>query len=805
MYIESVLNNVRQTTDHFVNPAANASLWVEDKWSAVWQTLQTNPDLNYTDDKEPVSIAERIGLATASIYEAITQGWTCSVGFSGGKDSTAVLHLFLMSLVRAVRNGTNVSQHHFITSADTLIENPEMHYHATQVLDALQTFIDAQGLPVTILVARPSLTQSWVGRVLTGRGLPTYTNSASRLCSNDFKILPMRQAKARYLKGLPASVRENVCLMLGSRDAEGHQRAGNIARMGGQATRVTRTAHGGELYPVKEWTTQDIWTFLTASGSDARFPLPGFQPDNFVLAELYKDATGECIWSPEKTSPSPSACGARYGCSLCTAVGIDRSMETLINTNPEKYGYQAGLNRLQRYLTKIQYDWSLRDYVGRSLFEGGFIRLQPNVFSSGLTERLFHICCSLDYAEDRRAASVGEKLRSGELPDTPHHRRMSAPQFRLVEEQSVLYVDFLWSLHCYNPEPFRAIAIYRRVWEHGELDLLDDEPAMSTVPRTPMPAPLWLRVPGGQQERNTDGLTDPFTSSVYFEGERDERAARTLVTATGKKAIVAFDEEEEVTVDADAAAWVIWHEYDDLRQRVSDGGLSSCYAAHYLLRCGAVRLAKGKGSLYHKLAQRGQRYQRIGLTVKRSLQALLDSQQYLVLDDAAYRDLVVRRMTRQMKKWRFWSCVALCAELHQYNHTPVGNALTQALLREVREADAAAAAVMTEQLTDAILTHCHLRLQGFAGAHRPSEDRRYFRLSRNQSLATVRHCLQAGTEEAFTGALWNLRLLTRSGRTICTGFRYLDARPDALATLLKPLLRRLIRQCLAGPVRKTLR
>lgn len=792
MYTESVLNNTNQTADHFVNPVANAPLFIDDKWSAVWHTLQTNVDLNYTDAREPVSIASRISLATASIYEAITDGWTCSVGFSGGKDSTAVLHLFLMALVRAVRSGTNVSQHHFIQTADTLIENPEMHYHATQMLASLQAFIDAQALPVTIIVSRPSLTQSWVGRVLTGRGLPTYTNSASRLCSNDFKINPMRQAKARYLKGLPESVRGRVCLMLGSRDAEGHQRAGNIARVGGQATHVTRTAHGGELYPVKEWTTQDIWTFLTASGSDARFPLPGFQPDNFVLAELYKDATGECIWSPEKTTSSPSACGARYGCSLCTAVGIDRSMETLINTNPEKYGYQDGLNRLQRYLTKIQYDWSLRDYVGRTTFEGGYIRLQPNVFSSGLTERLFHVCCSLDYAEARRANDVSEKLHSGELPDTPHNRRMSSPQFCLVEEQSVLYIDFLWSLHCYNPEPFRAIAIYRRVWEHGELDLLDDEPDLTAVPRTPMPAPLWLRVPGSQHDTDRDGLTDPLTASTYFEGERDERAARTLATATGKKSIVSFDEEDEVTVDAATASWIIWHEYDGLCQRISSGGLTACYAAHYLLRYGAIRLAKGKGSLYHKLAQRGQRYQRMGLTDNRTLPELLHSQQYKILDDAAYRMLVARRIEGQMKKWRFWCWVALCAELHRYNHTALGNWLRQESQREEQQHAVADAAAIKLRLMDAILTYSNLRLQREGSIHQPPADRRYFRLMRKLSLTTVMQCLQAGSEVAFTETLWDLRLLTQAGRSNRTGFRNVDAHPEALSGLLKPLLKRLI-------------
>ncbi|KAB0142282.1 phosphoadenosine phosphosulfate reductase, partial [Escherichia coli] len=101
--------------------------------------------------------------------------------------------------------------------------------------------------------------------------------------------------------------------MLGSRDDESARRADNILRMGGQADSVSLTEHGGELYPVKEWRAQDIWSFLMACGSLARFPLPSFLPDNFSLATLYKDATGECIWTPEKSTVRSSACGARYG------------------------------------------------------------------------------------------------------------------------------------------------------------------------------------------------------------------------------------------------------------------------------------------------------------------------------------------------------------------------------------------------------------------------------------------------------------------------------------------------------------
>ncbi len=164
------------------------------------------------------------------------------VGYSGGKDSHSLLHLFLMALIRAVRNGSNVSQHHFIQISNTLIENPEMHHQSTQVLSQLRAFsAPEQQLPVTVLVAHPSMTQSWVGRILTGRGLPTWTNSNTRQCSTDLKRSPLRQAKARYLKNAPLPVRNKVCLMLGSRDDESARRAGNILRMGGQSDSVSLT------------------------------------------------------------------------------------------------------------------------------------------------------------------------------------------------------------------------------------------------------------------------------------------------------------------------------------------------------------------------------------------------------------------------------------------------------------------------------------------------------------------------------------------------------------------------------------
>lgn len=667
MFIEKSDSFLELSSEVIFPEAANAAILKHDKWADVWETLTTDADLNYTDEKETVSLSSLVMSATSAIYQAITDGWTMCVGYSGGKDSHSLLHLFLMALIRAVRNGTNISEHHFIQMSDTLIENPEMHYQASQVLNQLRMFIAEHQLPVTVLVARPSLTQSWVGRILTGRGLPTWTNSSTRQCSTDYKIAPLRQAKARYLKNAPASVRSRVCLMLGSRDDESARRAGNILKMGGQARKVTLTEHGGELYPVKEWRTQDIWSFLMACGSESRFPLPSFMPDNFSLATLYKDATGECIWSPEKPTRT-SACGARYGCSLCTAVGVDHSMETLLRTDPEKYGYQAGLSRLQRFLSKIQYDWSLRDYIGRKVFEGGYVRLQPNIFSSSLTERLFHACCSLDYVEARRAAEHRRKLLSGEVDDTAYNRRMAEPQFRLVQEANVIHVDFLWSLHCFNPRPFRAIEIYRRVWEEADLDLLEDEPDMQPVPRTPMPAPLWMKLPGGRFGTAYDGLTDTLPLMTYFDGQADPRASRSLKTGESSSVVVAFEEEDELTVEEDTASWIIWHEYDGLRQRIADGEFTPTTAAQYLLRYGAVRISKGKGAVYHRLAQRGQTFSRLGIGDRVSLPELVASRRFKILSDSAYRQVVARKLRGQIKKVQILgmrSCLCSVARTQQ--------------------------------------------------------------------------------------------------------------------------------------------
>ncbi|SAE39815.1 PUA domain (predicted RNA-binding domain) [Enterobacter hormaechei] len=285
-------------------------IFKNDKWDDSLNVLRQHQDLQFSEAGR-VSVGELAADSVTSIYKAITEGWTMMLGYSSGKDSEVLLHLFLIALVRAVRNGKMTSRNHFILHTDTGVENPEVSWLARKKLAALEQFIEAEQLPLSVVIARPCMTSSWTGRILTGRGLPTFTNSSARQCSHELKIESARRAKSAFIS--ERGIKGPICLMLGSRDAESKIRAGNIAKKKGRSDTVVKGRQGGELYPVKNWLASDVWDYLLMSGADPRYPLPSYLSDNLETAEMYRAATGECVWTLADKK-SNGACGARFGC-----------------------------------------------------------------------------------------------------------------------------------------------------------------------------------------------------------------------------------------------------------------------------------------------------------------------------------------------------------------------------------------------------------------------------------------------------------------------------------------------------------
>lgn len=436
---------------------------------------------------------------------------------------------------------------------------------------------------------------------------------------------------------------------------------------------------------------------------------------------------------------------------LCQAVGLDKSMETLLATDPERHGYMSGLNRIQRYLAKRRYAWEDRHPVGRTIYEGGYIKIQPDVYSPVFLERLLHVCCSMDYMEQKRADELAYKLATGQAEDNDWNRRMAEPQFRIISEEALVHIDFMWAFHHFNDKPFHALEIYHRVWSMGDLDLLEDEPQCETVPQSPIPKPLWLRVGRWGDGSLSDGLADPLAEMAYFDGGDDPLAVKVINTADGKRRVVCFAEDDEVKVDPDSAAFIIWNEYPRLRESVLKGNYTPGSAAQFYLRFGAIQLAKGKGALYHRMMQRGQTYHQMGLTGLQTMEGIQQRKDLKVLCDDKYKDLVKRKIKGRLATVRWWINLHLTFKYHLHHRTPTGLFVERQLDQEAMEEQKRHQERWFNYVTDAMLCYssafCMSVMEGREGSGN-ANIRRYMAATRRKAYTALCELLR------HTNALW---------------------------------------------------
>ena len=102
------------------------------------------------------------------VYQSDKRPWV--IGYSGGKDSTAVVELvykMLLTLPNAERN-KNV----YIISSDTLIENPLIKIYLSKMNKLLGEAALNDNLPVISSMVTPTADNSFWANVI-GRGFPT--------------------------------------------------------------------------------------------------------------------------------------------------------------------------------------------------------------------------------------------------------------------------------------------------------------------------------------------------------------------------------------------------------------------------------------------------------------------------------------------------------------------------------------------------------------------------------------------------------------------------------------------------------
>src|SRR4029077_14999324 len=240
------------------------------------------------------------------------------LGYSGGKDSSAVLKLVFAALAGTKSNVNPIK----VVYCDNQVENPVVDVLVKRTLRALKSEVTLARLPLEISIVRPELHRGYFVRVV-GRGYPPPTNSF-RWCTNDLRIRPIKKILQKQVRA--------ATVIVGTRLAESEQRNRTIRKY----RSADRNPDGIPFFqkqkegnrfidlfaPIVDMSADQVWETL------CELPLP--KAINVeVLAQLYRDGGGEC---PTIRDFKDKPCSrARFGCWVCTVVRQDRSGQRLID------------------------------------------------------------------------------------------------------------------------------------------------------------------------------------------------------------------------------------------------------------------------------------------------------------------------------------------------------------------------------------------------------------------------------------------------------------------------------------------
>jgi DNA sulfur modification protein DndC len=233
------------------------------------------------------------------------------IGYSGGKDSTAVMKLVFQSLLRIE------TPHKPVTAVycDTGVEIPMASVLARDALKSLEAEARAFDLPISIKILSPPLRERFFVKVI-GRGYPPPTDKF-RWCTDRLRIDPVN----RFLQSQKLGA---ATVVLGVRESESATRSLTL-KENETADRFWKKQRGSAnrnlFMPILDYSIRDVW-FV-----NLLVDLPHALRAREV-ADLYANASDEC---PTVRDVKGAPCGkARFGCWTCTVAKNGVTLRNLI-------------------------------------------------------------------------------------------------------------------------------------------------------------------------------------------------------------------------------------------------------------------------------------------------------------------------------------------------------------------------------------------------------------------------------------------------------------------------------------------
>ncbi len=262
------------------------------------------------------------------------------VGFSGGKDSSAVLKLLFSALLEIDLPRKPVE----VIYCDTGVEIPTIAHYVKRTLKSLKSEARSLQLPIKFTVAKPRLEDRYFVKVI-GRGYPPPTN-VFRWCTDRLRINPVKEI-----------INQESCSMvlLGVRLGESNERDRTIKKHKTEDPYFLNQASSTKtaiFSPIINYSVKDVWATIKHTSRPHGI-------DHSIIGQLYKDAGSECpVFREAKGTP----CGkGRFGCWTCTVVRRDKSVESMIsNGYPELQPLFAFRNWLAEFRENGNYRCSVR-------------------------------------------------------------------------------------------------------------------------------------------------------------------------------------------------------------------------------------------------------------------------------------------------------------------------------------------------------------------------------------------------------------------------------------------------------------
>lgn len=312
--------------------------------------------MTVTNSKRTKSTFDEMGFkqTVANLIEEIKELYRSDeipwvIGYSGGKDSTAVLQLIWLAISELDPRERQKPVH--VISTDTLVENPVVASWVNHSLGTMRETAKEAQMPIYPHRLTPEVTDSfWVN--LIGKGYPA-PRPKFRWCTERLKIHPSNAFITNVVRQSGEAI-----LVLGTRKAESAARARNMEKHERLRTRERLSPNATlpnslVFTPIEDWSNDDVWLFLMQVANPWGY-------NNKDLLTMYQGASpdGECPLVVDTTTPS---CGdSRFGCWVCTLVDKDKSMHAMIQNDEEKE-WMLPLLELRNELD-VQDDRHLRDF-----------------------------------------------------------------------------------------------------------------------------------------------------------------------------------------------------------------------------------------------------------------------------------------------------------------------------------------------------------------------------------------------------------------------------------------------------------